>query len=276
MMKDFWKKLNKPQTDVEDLDTGYDSEYYRGAYDPNSRERDEGRHDDSRSNDSRSNDSRFNDRRADERDDNGLGRRESRLSDRFDEARGDRLSDRFEESRTGDRGYDRDYGYAPRGGWQEEDAPSYRERVEAQPEPVFAPAPAPEYLYFTPSTYRDCREGIVKGLASGHVVVVQLGKLESDEVLRLFDYMMGAVLALEGEIVRPRATVVVLLPKDTELDEDQLEPDDEDDTDEDENYEDDEVYEDEDDDEAYESLEDDEYDEDEDGDYEEESDEDAE
>ena len=27
-MKDFFKKLSKPQPEVEDLDTGYDSEYY--------------------------------------------------------------------------------------------------------------------------------------------------------------------------------------------------------------------------------------------------------
>lgn len=116
--------------------------------------------------------------------------------------------------------------------WQEADAPGYRPtpaEVETAPAPapVFTPAPAPEYLYFTPSTYRDCREGIVKGLATGHVVVVRLRKLEAGDVLRLFDYMMGAVLALDGELVRPASTTVVLVPKDVELKEEDIEPDEE-------------------------------------------------
>ena len=115
----------------------------------------------------------------------------------------------------------------PRDTWQENDAPGYRpNQAEAEAaSTVFTPAPAPEYLYFTPSTYRDCREGIVKGLATGHVVVVRLRNLEANDVLRLFDYMMGAVLALDGELVRPAATTVVLVPKDVELNEEELEPD---------------------------------------------------
>ena len=181
-MKDFFKKLTKTQNDVDDLDAGYDSEYYQGAYDRTDR------YDDRR-------DDRYEDRRDDRQ-------------DRYDDRRDDRYDDRYD-----------------RRSWQEQDAPSYRERVEVKPEPVFEPAPAPEYLYFTPSTYRDCREGIVRGLAAGHVVVVRLGNLEAPDVLRLFDYMMGAVLALEGELVRPEATTVVLLPRDVELDEDELELD---------------------------------------------------
>ena len=119
----------------------------------------------------------------------------------------------------------------PRETWQETDADGYRPQQQAvaepapEPTPVFTPSPAPEYLYFTPSTYRDCREGIVKGLSTGHVVVVRLRNLEANDVLRLFDYMMGAVLALEGELVRPAATTVVLVPKDVELNEDDIEPD---------------------------------------------------
>ena len=247
MMKDFFKKLNKPQTEVEDLDTGYDSEYYAGAYDKD-------------------------DRRLDDRRDP----RESRFEER------DYRSGRDERFERADRaeGYDRDNDfYAPRSGlYVEEDAPAYRERVEEKMEPVFAPAPAPEYLYYTPATYRDCREGIVKGLAAGHVVVVRLGDLEAADVLRLFDYMMGAVLALGAELVRPEATTVVLVPDGVELDEDELELDSDDD--EDEEYEDDEDCEDEEYDEDYEDeeygedYEDEEYDED--GAYEEDFDEDVE
>ena len=236
-MKDFFKKFTKPQTEVEDLDSGYDSEYYAGAYDKA-------------------------DRRDDRRDDRQDDRRPADEPERFDRAER----------------YDRDDSYyAPRGGlYVEEDAPAYRERVQVEEkvEPVFTPEPAPEYLYYTPATYRDCREGIVKGLAAGHVVVVRLADLEASDVLRLFDYMMGAVLALNAELVRPEATTVVLVPDGVELDEDELELDDEDE------YEDDEEYEDEDEeygeDEEYEEY-DEEYEEyDEDGEYEEDADEDVE
>ena len=216
-MKDFFKKFSKPQTEVEDLDSGYDSEYYAGSYE-----------------------------------------KEERRSDDL----------RFEERHPEDTRYDRDDSYyAPRGGlYEEQDAPAYRERVEEKVEPVFTPEPAPEYLYFTPATYRDCREGIVKGLAAGHVVVVRLGDLEANDVLRLFDYMMGAVLALNAELIRPEATTVVLVPDGVELDEDELELDDEDE-DEDEEYDESEEYDedeeeyDEDEEEEYEEYE--EYDEDE-------------
>lgn len=241
-MKDFFKKLTKPQPEVEDLDTGYDSEYYAGSYDKA-------------------------DRKSDDR------RDEDRPADRFEERdyRAER-TDRFDRAERVER---EDDFRAPRTGlYVEEDAPAYRERVEEKVEPVFAPEPAPEYLYYTPATYRDCREGIVKGLAAGHVVVVRLGDLEASDVLRLFDYMMGAVLALNAELVRPEATTVVLVPDGVELDEDELELDDEDE------YEDDEEYEDEDEeygeDEEYEEY-DEEYEEyDEDGEYEEDADEDVE
>ncbi len=232
MMKEFFKKLNKPQTEVDDLDTGYDSDYYLGSY-----EKDDRRGDDRRLDDRRMDDRRGDDRRAD-------APRESRFHESTDRA------ERYD--RDGDL-------YAPRSGlYVEEDAPAYRERVEEKVEPIFAPEPAPEYLYYTPATYRDCREGIVKGLAAGHVVVVRLGDLEGTDVLRLFDYMMGAVLALDAELVRPEATTVVLVPDGVELDEDELELDSE----EDEEDEDDEDYEDE------EYVEDDEYEEDSDEDVE--------
>ena len=224
-MKDFLKKFTKPQPEVEDLNSGYDSEYYAGSYN-------NGRPASGNAEDNR-------------RSVEGRPATETVRSDRYDR------DDSF---------------YAPRGGlYVEEDAPAYRERVEEKVEPVFTPEPAPEYLYYTPATYRDCREGIVKGLAAGHVVVVRLGDLEASDVLRLFDYMMGAVLALDAELVRPEATTVVLVPDGVELDEDELDLDDEEDEDE---YEDDEEEYDED--EEYEEYEEDEYEEyDEDEEYEE-------
>ena len=263
MMKEFFKKFNKPQNEVEDLDTGYDSEYYQGAYDRRSAER---------------------------------PAQERPMQDRWEETRGyeERIyqerpvqgQDRWEERYTEDRRYAeptaynryddrRDMDVNPSRGWQEAEVPGFRDRAEdfraevrpaATPaEPVFAPAPAPEYLYFTPATYRDCREGIVKGLSSGHVVVVRLGGLEATDVLRLFDYMMGAVQALDGELVRPRATTVVLLPNGVELDETELDlaDADEDEDDADDEYEDDEYEDDEYEDDEYEDeeYEDDGYDE---------------
>ncbi len=217
---DFFKKRTKTQHDVDDLDAGYDNEYYQGAYDRRD-ERDDrsDRYDDRRYDDRRNEDRRSDDRRSDDR------RYDDRPDDRYD-----RYDDRYDD--RSDR-YDRRT-------WQEQDAPAYRERFEEKTEPAFEPAPAPEYLYFKPASYRDCREGIVRGLAAGHVVVVRLGGLEATDVLRLFDYMMGAVLALEGELVRPQATTVVLLPAGIELDDSELELDE----DEDEDYEDEEYEED--------------------------------
>ena len=43
-MKDFFKKFSKPQTEVEDLDSGYDSEYYAGSYDKADRRAEDRRH----------------------------------------------------------------------------------------------------------------------------------------------------------------------------------------------------------------------------------------
>lgn len=291
MMKEFFNKINKSRNEVDDLDSGYE-EYYRGAYDrTNDRSYDQAEQPAERRPADADGDARSS--YADSRD-----YRDTRdVSD----ARGDRY-DRYDR-------YDGDgegYYETPRGGWREEDSPAYRERMqnseipaEKPAEPVFTPAPAPEYLYFKPASYRDCREGIVKGLASGHVVVIRVGGVPTDEMYRLFDYMMGAVAALDAQITRLKdaPTTVVLVPKDVELRVDDLEPEDDteyedgEDYDEDDaEYENDEDYDEEEDaeyedDEDYgdESEDDEEYDEDaygydeeEDGEYEEESDEDAE
>ena len=283
-MKNLFKKLSNPQTEVEDLDSGYDSEYYAGSYDKADRRdnrAESGRYDERGYNEQprdgyrpeagryneqprdsyRPEAGRFDERRYDERpvEDNRYGYNERRYDERP-----------VEDNRYGHNERDDGY-YAPRGGlYVEEDAPAYRERVEEAAEPVFTPEPAPEYLYYTPATYRDCREGIVKGLAAGHVVVVRLGDLAAGDVLRLFDYMMGAVLALDAELVRPEATTVVLVPDGVELDEDELELDgDEPDEDDDEEYEEDEEEYEEDEEYEEEYDEDAEYDEDEEYDEEE-------
>lgn len=171
-MKDFLKKLGRQQ-EPEDLDTGYDSDYYGGAY---TRQPTEGRP-------AEPVDDRY------ERD--MYGRDDAR--DRYDD------DNRF-----------------------------YRETY-TRPAPATAPVeieePAPANagtLYFTPTTYRDHREEIVTGLAENHVVVVNVKLLEAADTVRLFDYVMGAVLALEADMTRLNNTMLLLAPKDVEVTEEDL------------------------------------------------------
>ena len=256
-MKDFWKKLNRqPETDA-DLDTGYDSDYYVGSYPEN--RGDDRRADDRRTDDRRMDDRRMDDRRMDDR----------RMDDRrYDDRRYD--DRRYDDRRYDDRRADDRYGYesdrrADERGYYDEPAPVYRDRGYEddvrREEPV--EAPKPEHLYFTPATYKDCREAIVKGMASGHIVVIRVSKMDAANLLRLFDYVMGAALALEADMFRTSPEIIVLAPNGVEVDEDDLDiPEDEED-DEYEEYDDEESYE-------------DEYEEYEDGYDEEDSDEDAE
>ena len=160
-------------------------------------------------------------------------------------------------------------GVAPRAVYTEPDV------TERAATPVFTPAPAPEYLYFTPTSYSDCRNGIARELADGHVVVVRMHKLEKADMCRLLDFMMGAKVALEAEHVILDG-VIVLVPNGVEFDRDELGLYDEDDEDgeyeeddEDEYEDDDEYEEDDEDDEEYDGEYDDD---DEDGDDEYEND----
>ena len=244
-MKNFFKKLNKGQEQEQDnlnLDYG---DFYTGKSDRTDERRDD----------------RFDERRAEPAADRSAGgyydtpkanrggyEEPDFRSDSTRYFEGDRPMDRPMErpmerpversverpmDRTAEHPADSDNMVKPRETWQEADVAGYRpvqSEPAPEPTPVFTPAPAPEYLYFTPSTYRDCREGIVKGLATGHVVVVRLRKLEATDVLRLFDYMMGAVLALEGEMARPAATTVVLVPKDVEPEEEYEDAEEDEDT----------------------------------------------
>ncbi len=214
-MKDFWKKLNRqPETDT-DLDTGYDSDYYVGSYPDNrggddrrdDRHGDDRRYDDRRGDDRYADDRRYDDRRGDDR--------------RYDDRRGDdRYADdrryddrRYDDRRSDDRGY------------YDDPAPVYRDRVYEEEPRHEEPAPEevkPEHLYFTPATYKDCREAIVRGMASGHIVVVRVSKLDTENLLRLFDYMMGAALALEAEMFRTSPEIIVIAPNGVEVDEEEL------------------------------------------------------
>ncbi len=89
---------------------------------------------------------------------------------------------------------------------------------------------------FTPLTCSDSAE-IVDAFKEGRVAVICVEELDKPNFLRLFDYLMGAVQALDGELERVDRDTVVLIPygadEDLSIDdlEEVIEADDEDDED---------------------------------------------
>ena len=84
---------------------------------------------------------------------------------------------------------------------------------------------------FTPDSCQDSAD-IVDAYKQGRVVVICVEELDKPNFMRLFDYLMGAVQALDGELDRVDRDTVVLLPYGVDADEiaiDELEeaPDDE-------------------------------------------------
>ena len=80
---------------------------------------------------------------------------------------------------------------------------------------------------FYPLTCEDSAE-IVDAYKEGKVTVICVEELDKPNFLRLFDYLMGAVQALDGELRRLDRDTVVLLPYgfDDELSIDDIEEDD--------------------------------------------------
>ena len=70
---------------------------------------------------------------------------------------------------------------------------------------------------FTPSTCQDSTV-IVDAYKDGKVVIICVEELNRENFLRLFDYVMGAVQALDGELRRLDRDTVVLLPYGVEED----------------------------------------------------------
>ncbi len=64
---------------------------------------------------------------------------------------------------------------------------------------------------FTPLTCTDSAE-IVDAFKDGRVIVICVEELDKPNFLRLFDYLMGAVHALDGQLERIDRDTVVLLP----------------------------------------------------------------
>ena len=77
---------------------------------------------------------------------------------------------------------------------------------------------------FTPATCDDSQD-IVDAYKQGRVIVICIEELDKPNFLRLFDYIMGAVQALDGEFERIDRDTVVLFPYgvDVETDIDELE-----------------------------------------------------
>lgn len=74
----------------------------------------------------------------------------------------------------------------------------------------------------------ECRGDVVDSLVAGRVVVINVADLAKEEFLRLFDYVMGALQALGGEMKRYGKKVVALFPAgidpETPLEEIETEP----------------------------------------------------
>lgn len=79
---------------------------------------------------------------------------------------------------------------------------------------------------FTPASYAEGKD-IVAAFKDDRVVVICVEELDRENFVRLFDYLMGAVEALDGTLRREDRETVVLLPYDfdDELSIDELEED---------------------------------------------------
>ena len=113
--------------------------------------------------------------------------------------------------------------------YEEEEPRSYRERMyedsdlRRKPEKVVSKPENKGTLYYTPESYRDVRTEMVTALAESHVVVINLRNLvDTPEVVRLVDYVMGAVQVLGASLRRMGGNNLILIPKDVEIDEDDI------------------------------------------------------
>ena len=95
--------------------------------------------------------------------------------------------------------------------------------AEAEPDPEVAEEPLYKVV-FAPESCQDSAE-IVDCFKMGRVVVIDIEALPKEDFFRLFDYVMGAVQALDGEFQKITKTLVVLWPAgvDTEIDIDSIE-----------------------------------------------------
>ena len=87
------------------------------------------------------------------------------------------------------------------------------EMREPQPLPKKPIEPAkPAVKYYAPTELADRQKAVAK-LAEGYIVMLlDVDALERDVFVRFFDYIMGAVQALEGDVHRINKSTLVLIP----------------------------------------------------------------
>ena len=96
---------------------------------------------------------------------------------------------------------------------------------------------------FTPETCDDSAD-IVDAYKQGRVIVICVEELDKPNFMRLFDYLMGAVQALDGDLERIDRDTVVLLPYGVNIDDisiDELDEDVANEVEDEENFEDEDI-----------------------------------
>ncbi len=96
---------------------------------------------------------------------------------------------------------------------EEEAAEDQAEMRESQPMPKKPLEPAkPAVKYYAPAELADRQKAVAK-LAEGYIVMLlDVDLLEKDVFLRFFDYVMGAVQALDGDIRKINKSTLALIP----------------------------------------------------------------
>lgn len=87
------------------------------------------------------------------------------------------------------------------------------EMREPAPMPKKPIAPAkPAVKYYSPAELADRQKAVAK-LAEGYIVILlDVDQLDKEVFLRFFDYVMGAVQALEGDVLRINKSTLALVP----------------------------------------------------------------
>lgn len=96
---------------------------------------------------------------------------------------------------------------------EDEAADDVAEMREPQPMPKKPLAPAkPAVKYYAPVELADRQKAVAK-LAEGYIVMLlDVDTLEKDVFVRFFDYIMGAVQALEGDVHKINKSTLALIP----------------------------------------------------------------
>lgn len=98
-------------------------------------------------------------------------------------------------------------------GYDNDDSSDVRIVMSEEPAEEVAKA-EPDPLMKRTFTPKDCQDGkvIVDAFKEGRVAVICIEELDKANFYRVFDYLMGAVHALDGELRRIDRETVVLIP----------------------------------------------------------------